>query len=55
MAGKTMKMEEAVGLVNDGDMLAIGGYTLYRKPMAFIRELIRKGVRSLTALSLPER
>ncbi len=51
MAGKTMKMEEAVGLVNDGDMLAIGGYTLYRKPMAFIRELIRKGVKNLTALS----
>jgi acyl CoA:acetate/3-ketoacid CoA transferase alpha subunit len=31
MTGKLMRMEEAVGLVKNGDMLAVGGYTLYRK------------------------
>ena len=51
MTGKLIAMEDAVNLVNDGDMLAIGGYTLYRKPMAFIRELIRKGRKDMTVLS----
>ena len=51
MTGKLMKMEEAVCMVKDGDMMAVGGYTLYRKPMAFVRELIRKGSRNLTVLS----
>ena len=51
MTGKLMRMEDAVGLVKDGDMLAIGGYTLYRKPMAFIRALIRSGCKNMTVLS----
>jgi glutaconate CoA-transferase subunit A len=51
MTGKLIRMEEAVDLVNDGDMLAIGGYTLYRKPMAFIRALIRSGRKNMTVLS----
>jgi glutaconate CoA-transferase subunit A len=41
-------MAEAAQLVKDGDMIAVGGMTLYRKPMAFVRELIRAGVRDLT-------
>jgi glutaconate CoA-transferase subunit A len=51
MTGKLMRMEEAVGLVKNGDMLAVGGYTLYRKPMAFIRALIRSGCKDMTVLS----
>ena len=46
-----MRMEEAVGLVRDGDMLAVGGYTLYRKPMAFLRAFIRSGRKDITVLS----
>jgi glutaconate CoA-transferase subunit A len=43
---------EAVGLVRDGDVLALGGMTLYRRPMAFVRELLRRDVppRDLTLL-----
>ncbi len=47
MNKKIMPITEAVNLVNDGDMFAIGGYTFYRRPMAFIRELIRKGRKNL--------
>jgi glutaconate CoA-transferase subunit A len=31
-----------VKLVHEGDMLALGGMTLYRRPVAFVRELIRQ-------------
>jgi glutaconate CoA-transferase subunit A len=36
-----MTLEEAVGLVNDGDSVAIGGCTASRTPMALIWALIR--------------
>jgi len=38
---KVMTLEEAVGLVNDGDSVAIGGCTASRTPMALIWALIR--------------
>ena len=38
---KVMTLEEAVGLVNDGDSVAIGGCTASRTPMAMIWALIR--------------
>jgi glutaconate CoA-transferase subunit A len=38
---KRASMEEAVQLVNEADVLALGGVTLYRRPMAFVRELLR--------------
>ena len=38
---KVMTLEEAVGLVNDGDSVAIGGCTASRTPMALIWTLIR--------------
>jgi glutaconate CoA-transferase subunit A len=44
-------MGEAAELVSDGDMLALGGYTLYRKPMAFVRELAKGQYENLTVLS----
>ena len=50
-AGKLTTLADAVRLVRDGDMLAIGGMTLYRKPMAFVRELVRAGTRDLTLLA----
>jgi glutaconate CoA-transferase subunit A len=45
---KLMSLVEAAALVRDGDMVAFGGMTLYRKPVAFARELVRRGVRDLT-------
>lgn len=33
-------LEFAAGLVQDGDTLALGGMTLYRRPVAFVRALL---------------
>jgi glutaconate CoA-transferase subunit A len=46
-------IEEAVKLVRHGDVLALGGMTLYRRPMGFVRELLRRDPppRDLTLLN----
>ncbi|MGD2158680.1 MAG: CoA-transferase [Anaerolineales bacterium] len=41
MIDKRRTMEEVVELVKSDDMLALGGLTLYRRPMSFIRALLR--------------
>jgi len=51
MTSKVMSMVEAAGLVQPGDTLALGGMTLYRRPVAFVRELIRQGKGDLTLLA----
>jgi glutaconate CoA-transferase subunit A len=38
---KQLSMEQAVELVQSGNMLALGGMTLYRRPVAFVRALIK--------------
>lgn len=43
---------DAVSLVRPGDMVALGGMTLYRRPVAFVRELLRRGTADLTLLEL---
>ena len=45
---KVMTLEEAAGLVADGDHVALGGCTLSRTPMAMIWALIRARKRDLT-------
>jgi glutaconate CoA-transferase subunit A len=47
-----MTLAEAARLVRPGDTLGIGGMTLYRKPMAFVRELARAGTKNLTVLGM---
>jgi glutaconate CoA-transferase subunit A len=42
---KRTAFNEAVQLVHDGDVLALGGITLYRRPVAFVRELLRRSPR----------
>jgi glutaconate CoA-transferase subunit A len=42
MTNKQISLEQAVELVQPGSMLAIGGMTLYRRPVAFVRALINK-------------
>jgi glutaconate CoA-transferase, subunit A len=37
---KVVTLEEAVRLVGSGSILALGGMTLYRRPMAFVRALL---------------
>jgi glutaconate CoA-transferase subunit A len=53
MHDKTTSMTDAVSLVQDGDTLALGGMTIYRRPVAFARALIgRRGApRGLTLLA----
>lgn len=45
-----MSLAEAVSLVKSGDTLALGGMNLYRRPVAFVRELLKTGARDLTLL-----
>lgn len=40
MIDKTTTLSEAVKLVRDGHVLGLGGMTIYRRPVKFIRELI---------------
>ncbi len=37
-----MDMETAAALLSDGQTLGLGGMTLYRRPMAFVRALLRR-------------
>ena len=52
MTAKVMSLQEAAGLVRPGDTLALGGMTLYRRPVTFVRELIRQNTGDLTLLAL---
>ena len=47
---KVIALSEAAALVHSGDTLALGGMTLYRRPVAFVRELLRGDARDLTLL-----
>lgn len=40
MKTKQISLDDAVRRVQSGDMLALGGMTLYRRPVAFVRALI---------------
>lgn len=51
MPRKVVSLDRAVELVNSGSFLAVGGMTLYRKPIAFIRQLIKKRINNLKLLS----
>jgi glutaconate CoA-transferase subunit A len=48
---KRMTVDEAVAEVTDGMTIGVGGWGSRRKPMAFIRALVRKGVKDLTVVS----
>jgi glutaconate CoA-transferase subunit A len=45
-------LKEAAALINDGDLVALGGHTR-AAPMALIRELIRQGRRGLGLVTVP--
>src|SRR5215468_11613373 len=40
-----ISLQEAAALVKPGDILALGGMTLYRRPVAFVYELLRRDPR----------
>lgn len=43
---KRISLDEAAAHVASGSMLALGGMTLYRRPMAFVHALLRRHARS---------
>jgi glutaconate CoA-transferase subunit A len=47
---KVGTLEEAVGLIKNGDMLAFGGIHSHNGPMALIRQMIRSGIKDLHAI-----
>ena len=47
---KLISLSEAAALVRSGDTLALGGMTLYRRPVAFVRQLLKTDIRDLTLL-----
>lgn len=47
MKEKLISLEEAIGLVKDGDLLTIGGVSFHRVPMELVREIIRQGKKDL--------
>jgi glutaconate CoA-transferase subunit A len=51
VAEKRMTVDEAVAEVTDGMTIGIGGWGSRRKPMAFVRALVRKGVKDLVVVS----
>lgn len=52
VADKRVSLAEAAGLVRSGDTLALGGMLLYRRPVAFVRQLLSLCVDGLTILSM---
>ena len=42
MSNKLISIDQAVEMVKSGDMLGLGGMTLYRRPVGFVRSLIKK-------------
>src|SRR5688500_9623409 len=42
MTNKLISLTEAAALVQPGSTLALGGMTLYRRPVAFVLELLRR-------------
>lgn len=51
MIDKRMTADQAVADVSDGMTIGIGGWGSRRKPMVFVRALVRKGVKDLTVVS----
>ena len=42
MAFHYSSLEDAANTVKDGHTLALGGMTLYRRPLAFVKALLRR-------------
>ena len=49
---KQVSLAEAASRIDDGARIALGGFSVYQHPMAFVRELIRQGCRDLTVVGV---
>ncbi len=50
---KVVALEEALGRVPNGACLGIGGHVRENRPAAFLRALLRRGVKDLTVMTSP--
>lgn len=53
MKEKLMTLEKAGSLVQDGSLLGLTSSHLENAPMAFLRELVRRGTKDLRVATLP--
>ena len=51
MVSKIKSVDEVVATLEDGMTIGIGGWGSRRKPMAFVRAIVRSGVKDLTVVS----
>src|SRR6202790_2065274 len=51
MADKRTTLDEAVGQLRSGMTIGIGGWGARRKPMAFVRALLRTDIKDLTVVT----
>lgn len=47
---KVLRLSEAIGMIPDGAVVAVGGNTFHRAPGAALHELVRQGKRDLTVV-----
>jgi len=52
MISKTVDLLEAIQLIKNGNMVAVGGYALYRRPVALTLGIIKQGLQDLTILGM---
>ncbi len=53
MAGKILRLADAIASIRDGDTIGLGGGPLYAAPMALIHEIVRAGRRDLALILSP--
>jgi glutaconate CoA-transferase subunit A len=53
MREKLLPLKEAVGFVKKGSTLGLTATYLENAPMAFLRELVRRGIKDLSVVTLP--
>ena len=52
VADKIIPLEEIGNLIKNGDTIALGGMTLYRRPVALVRQIVRSSIRDLTLVAV---
>lgn len=49
---KLVSLAQAAANIHDGDRIAIGGFAVYQKPMALVREIVRQKKKDLTIVGI---
>ena len=49
---KVINLSDAIKTIKNGDRVAIGGFAIYQRPMACVREIIRQKIKNLTVVGV---